>query len=220
MDFIGYCVRVDALDGYLDKMPTLQLHKDFESIIGVKHVGTTKENPHYHLVIKTSCLQQAFRFRLRKIFDAGKGNGHMSIKPWDGKQEAISYLFHEDPNALLVIQYNVSDETVASAKALNQQIQRDVEVSKEKASYRAEDVVYQILVKKQESCCARDPFRISDRDIGTMLILHCMRSGKYAPQPWLVRAMATRIQFRLLNGSVDDEQAFAEEVSRNIFYDK
>lgn len=220
MEFKGYCVRIDAMEGYSDKISGLTLaHSDFECIIGVKHVGTSKENPHYHLVIQTKCLHQAFRFRLRKIFDAGKGNGHMSIKPWDGKQEAISYLFHEDPNAVLVIKHNVSDEAINSAKALNQRIQEDVVKSKEKASWKAEDVVYGILVERQALRPALNPLIVTDREIGTMLILHCMRSGKYAPQPWLVRAMAARIQFRLLDGSPDKEEEFAEEMSRRIFYD-
>lgn len=221
MDFNGYCVRIDALDGYAAKFGGMSLaYPDFESIIGVKHVGTSKENPHYHLVIKTKVLQQAFRVRLRKIFDQGKGNGHMSIKPWDGKQEAISYLFHEDTNATVVVRHNVSDEAIADARALNEHIQLEVEKSKEKASHRAEDVVYQeLLVEKEKHDTRRGPFTVDERQLGARLILCCLRTGKYAPQPWLVRAMVTRIQFRLIGGEDTLEVEFAQELSRRIFWD-
>lgn len=210
MDYIGYCVRVDAIDGYADKLPMLRAHTDFESIVGVKHTGSSKENPHYHLVIRTRCKDQAFRVRLRTIFDQGKGNGHMSIKSWDGKQEAISYLFHEDPDASLVIKHNVSDETIAECKVLNRNISQMVLDAKTKASWRAEEIVFEQLVKEKVS-------HPRDTDVATRLILCCLRTGKYTPQPWLVRAMTERIQFRLLNGVEEAEQDFASRLARNIF---
>lgn len=212
MDYIGYCVRVDALDGYLDKIPMMKAYEDFSSIIGVKHHGASKENPHYHFVVKTNAKDQAFRVRLRKIFDQGKGNGHMSIKPWDGKREAISYLFHEDPDATLVIQHNISDETVSEAKVVNRQISQMVLDAKTKASWRAEEIVYEELKNQPK------PYRgYNNTDIGAKLLLTCLRTGKYTPQPWLIRAMVERIQFKLLNGVEEDEQAFAFRLAQNIF---
>lgn len=215
MDYIGYCVRVDAMEGYADKLTMLKAHTDFESIVAVKHSGASKENPHYHLVIKTNVKDQAFRVRLRKIFDQGKGNGHMSIKPWDGKREAISYLFHEDPDALLVVQHNVSDETIAEARVLNKNISQMVLDAKTKASWRAEEIVYEQLQAERK----RSPdTTYTDTQIGTRLLLTCLRTGKYTPQPWLIRAMAERIQFKLLNGIEEDEEAFAFRLARQIFW--
>jgi len=221
MDYIGYCVRVDAMEGYSDKIPSLKLYDDFMSIIGVKHKGATKENPHYHFVIQTNVKDQAFRVRLRKVFDQGKGNAHMSIKAWDGKQEAISYLFHEDEDAVIVLRHNISDETVAQAKLLNRQVQQMVTDNKLKASWRAEEIVYEQIVKeraKRDAAGDREVF-LSDTEIGQRLLLTCLRTGKYTPQPWLVRAMTQRIQFKLLNGNDEDEEAFAMRLARNIFYE-
>jgi len=215
MDFIGYCVRVDAMDGYSDKIPMLKAHTDFESIVAVKHRGATKENPHFHLVIKTNVKDQAFRVRLRKIFDQGKGNGHMSIKPWDGRREAVSYLFHEDPDAVLVLQHNVSDETIAEARAINRQISQMVADAKTKASWRAEEIVYEQIVQERK----KEFTHLTDTQIGQRLIITCLRSGKYTPQPWLIRAMTQRIQFRLLNGVEEAEEDFAMRLARNIFYE-
>lgn len=221
MDYIGYCVRVDALEGYADKLSMLRAHDDFESIVAVRHVGATKENPHYHLVIKTNVKDQAFRVRMRKIFDQGKGNGHMSIKPWDGKQEAIAYLFHEDTDATLVVQYKVSDETIAECKKINREVQQMVYDAKLKASWRAEEIVFQEYFEEHKRS-KRPPLAVGglpkEHDIAARLILVCLRCGKYAPQAWLVKAMTERIQFRLLNGSEEGEEALATRLARNIYY--
>lgn len=66
MDYNGFCVRVQAIDGYASKILSLVLVKDYESIVSMKHVGKTKSNPHYHLVIKTQVKDQAFRVRMKK----------------------------------------------------------------------------------------------------------------------------------------------------------
>ena len=112
MDYNGYCVRVDARDGYAEKMLMLKSVTDYEAIVAIKHKGASGENPHYHMVVRTHVKDQAFRVRMRKVFDQGKGNGHMSIKPWDGNIDAISYLFHENEDEPLVLQHNVSNETI------------------------------------------------------------------------------------------------------------
>ena len=82
-------MRVDALEGYVDKLRSIPLCLDYKSMVAVRHTGNKGENPHYHFVIQTQVAGQAFRVRMRKIFDQGKGNGHMSIKPWDGSIDAI-----------------------------------------------------------------------------------------------------------------------------------
>lgn len=210
MDTHGYCIRVDALDGYGDKLPLLTACQDYKSIIAVKHKGTSKENPHYHLVVRTDVQQQAFRVRMRKIFDQGKGNGHMSIKQWDGNNDAIAYLFHEDEDTTVLVQHNISDETVAQAKARNRQVAEMVQASKAKASWHLEEIVYEQL--------KGDDKQHDDQYIGKLLILSALRHGKYVPQPWHIRAMTERIQFRRLNGVEEDEDRFAWRLAGQIFY--
>lgn len=217
MDTLGYCIRVDALDGYADRLMPLTLCEDYKSIIAIKHVGTTKENPHYHLVIRTNVLQQAFRVRMRKIFDQGKGNGHMSIKPWDGNNDAISYLFHEDENAKILVQHNISDETINLAKQRNRQVQQLVQASKDKASWKLEDISYEYF-SQQWKPHPNNPTTPTESTIGQHIIVTALRLGKYVPQPWLVKAMVQRIQFKLLNGNDEAEEEFAMRLSRQIFY--
>lgn len=218
MNPIGYCMRVTALDGYAAKLPMLTACCDYESILAVKHHGSTKENPHYHLVIKTDVQQQAFRVRMRKVFDKGKGNQHMSIVPWDGEFKAVSYLFHEETEtqpAEVMLQHNISDETVAKAKEMNREVQALVQSAKDKAAWHLEGIVYEEV--KADPVISASP-QVYECKIGQRLILAALRHGKYVPQPWHVRAMVQRIQFKLLNGDVDDEAEFAERLARQIFY--
>lgn len=209
MDNIGFCVRVDALDGYQDKILMLHTCTDYKSIVAMKHRGSKGENQHYHLVIQTQVQSQAFRVRMRKVFDAGKGNGHMSIKPWDGNNDALAYLFHEDEESVLLVQHNVSDETIAKCRARNREVSALVNASKSKASWLLEEVVFQQL---------KDIPYVCEADIGQQLILAALRHGKYVPQPWHVKAMTHRIQFRKLEGSEEKEEEFAMRLSRQIFF--
>lgn len=208
MDTYGYCVRVDALEGYAEKIRMLQICEDYRSIVAVRHKGRGGENPHYHLVIRTQVKSQAFRVRLKKIFDQGKGNGHMSIKPWDGCNDAISYMFHEDDNAELLIQHNVSDETIVEARQRNEQVQREIAKAKERASWKLIDEVYEQFKGKDT------PY---DVDIAKAIVLTAFRSGKYVPNDFLVKSMVRQIQFRLLEGDVTKEEAYAEYIADKIF---
>lgn len=179
--------------------------------MGVKHHGKEKENPHYHIVIKTDVKLQAFRVRLRKIFDAGKGNGNMSIKPWDGDIRAISYMFHEDELADIVVRHNCEDKTIDEAKELCKQILVSVEQSKEKASWRLEDDAYGII------CARTDAQHIEFGEIAKIIILRALRSGRYVPQQWLLKSMVERIFFRLREGDEDSEEQVALRLAKRIY---
>lgn len=219
MDVHGFCIRIDALDGYADRIRSLTYVSDYTSIVGSAHKGGSGENPHYHLVIRTRVKEQAFRVRMKKIFNLGKGNGHMSIKPWDGCNDAISYLFHEDPDAPLLIQHNVSDETVSEARKRNEQVQRDVAKAKERASWKLEEHVYEEI--KRDGIPKRSitdgQYISQETHIAKVLILTALRNNKYVPNDYLLRAMVRRIKFRLLDGDVHSEEVFALAIAQNLF---
>lgn len=84
---------------------------------------------------------------MKKIFDQGKGNGHMSIKPWDGSNDACSYMFHE-PDAAIVVRKGVSDAQLVEFKARNQHVQAEVTKAKEKASWTIEEEAYERLKER------------------------------------------------------------------------
>lgn len=211
MDVYGYCIRIDAREGYSDKIRMLVAVPEYESIVGVKHQGATQENPHYHLVIRTQIKEQAFRVRMKKIFNEGKGNSHMSIKFWDGSHKSYSYLFHEDGNATLIVQHNVSDEIIAEARLRNEQVQLEMAKAKERASWKLEDEVYELFANKPLT-------EYMDDDIAKEIILLALRSGRYMPNDYLLKSMTRKIAFRLLKGDIDKENAFAESLVRDIFH--
>jgi len=211
MNFEGFCVRLDARDGYANKLKEFVLSPDYTAVIAVKHIGKSGENPHYHAVFKTTVKDDAFRKRLKKVFDSGRGNGHMSIKPWDGALEAISYLFHEDESAELIVRRNVSDETIAKAKERNRTIQEQVRVAKERATWKVEDELY-------EEMKGLHPGQVPEElDLAYIIILRCLRSNKYVPNDWHLKAICTKLRFRLLNGDVRREQALCEQMVTRIY---
>lgn len=203
MNFEGYCVRIQAMDGYAERMRALVLTDDYLAIVAVRHRGSTGENEHYHMVIKTQVKDQAFRVRMKKVFDKGKGNGHMSIKPWDGNIDAVSYLFHEDEEAKLIVQHKVTDETIDKARSRNREVQEKMEKAKSRASWTIEQELLEDYIKTKQSPGLHE--------IAKDIVLHALRKDKYVPNDFLLKAMASKIQFKLLDGDQNDEEKFARE---------
>jgi len=201
MNFDGYCVRIQALEGYKQRIANLTVNPDYQAIIAVKHFGAKGENEHYHIVIKTSVRDQAFRVRMKKVFDSAKGNQHMSIKTWDGNIDAISYLFHEDEKAEIIIRHNVSEETILKAKERNREVQTKIEKAKSRASWTIEE---ELLQQYRQTGVKPDTYTIA-KDI----VLHALRMDKYVPNDFLLKAMASKISFKLLDGDLNDEEKFA-----------
>lgn len=192
MQHKGFLVRIDALETYREKILMLTAVEDYLSILGVQHQGVTKENPHFHLVVESMIDLQAFRKRMKKIFNLSKGNGNMSIKPWDGNEDAYSYLFHEDPNSSILVSKNIADTTIAKAKDRNLAVQREIEQYKSKATWRAEDIVRKQLDAKRSE-------KYYEREICAMLYRACLTHGKYPPtntkqNRWLLSSVGNCMQ--------------------------
>lgn len=201
MEFEGFCVRVQAMDGYAEKMRMLAQVSDYQAIVAVRHRGASGENEHYHMVVKTQVKDQAFRVRMKKVFDKGKGNAHMSIKPWDGNIDAVSYLFHEDGDAKPIVQHNVTDETIVKARERNREVQTKMEEAKKRASWTIEE---ELLESYRQRKVKPDLHTIA-KDI----VLHALRMDKYVPNDFLLKAMASKIEFKLQDGDLNREQEFA-----------
>jgi len=209
MEYNGFCVRVQALEGYAEKIMTFPLSKDYDAIVSMRHKGSTGENPHYHLVIRTNVKQQAFRVRLKKIFDLGSGNEHMSIKNWDGNIDAISYLFHEDPTGTPHLVYNVSPDTIEKARQRNVEVTQKVTAAKEKASWKIEEELMKIYEAKQ----IKPDLHTVSKDI----LLFALRNDKYPPNDFLLKSMANKILFRLQAGDLNREEEFAKMYISNLY---
>ena len=174
---------------------------DYQAIVAVRHRGASGENEHYHMVVKTQVKDQAFRVRMKKVFDKGKGNAHMSIKAWDGNIDAISYLFHEDGDVKPLVQHNVSDETIVKARERNREVQTKMEEAKKRASWTIEE---ELLESYRQRKVKPDLHTIA-KDI----VLHALRMDKYVPNDFLLKAMASKLLFKLQEADLDREEEFA-----------
>lgn len=210
MEYNGFCVRVQALDGYGEKIRMLPQVADYTSIVAMSHKGRKGDNPHYHLVVATQVKDQAFRVRLKKVFNLGKGNEHLSLRSWDGNIDAISYLFHEDPDGDPFLAHNVSAETITKAKARNREVLAGVAKAKERASWKIEEELLELY--NQSPDLSR-----SEHDIAKDIILHALRRDKYIPNDFLLKGMARKIQFKLLKGDLNGEEEFARNVVSSAY---
>jgi hypothetical protein len=171
MEF-GYCIRIDERAGYIEKIPGLALYTEITHLVVVKHRGRSRENPHFHLVVRAFIKLPALRAKLRKIFDNGKGNGHMSIKAWDYKEEALSYLFHEEEVDTPLLLKGWSDQEVSGWKARNTQVQKD----SQGASYKAVDLAIMQLERDLNGSAAS--WEVIEDEYIFNVIMGCIRDTK------------------------------------------
>lgn len=208
----GFCVRIDRYDGYEERIATLALSGDYSRILSMEHEGSAKENKHWHLVITTQVEMQAFRKRMKKIFDKGKGNGHMSIVPWDGSEKSLSYLFHEDsPTNVSAPNVNkgYSQDDVSRFRSQNIVVQDLVKKAKGKASYLLEDEVVKILQAKGGG--------FNDREVAKHILRCALDTGKYLPSDFMLKSMVDKIQYKLANGDLAAQEFVIENILSRIF---
>jgi len=199
-------MRLDDRENYSLLFDTLKMTEDYDKILGVKHKGNTKENEHYHFVFYTQVKFKAFRARMVKMFDKGKGNAHMSIKPFDGNEDALSYLFHEggDP----VINKGFAPEDIARFRIRNEKVQDEVKKAKGKASFLLEEIVYEECKNSKE--------RFTCEEIAFKIYRNAFDGGKYLPNDYQIKGMVDKIMFRLCD-TVQDETAFINSLVRRVY---
>ena len=215
MESVGYCLRVQAMEGYLEKLRAMTLSNDYVGLTAVKHGGKTGENPHYHAVVRTGVNPQAFRVRMKKLFPDGKGNQHMSIVPWDGDDKALSYLFHEDPQTTLIARKGLTDERIEELRAKNDAVQTLVKQAKQKASWTLEEDAYQFfLANPPTGGCV-----LTEKAVAARIYLIALQNDKYPPQPWLIRSMVIKVLFRMKDGELAKEEAYCQKLAENLYRD-
>lgn len=149
---MDYVLRLQALDGYQAKFETV-FGDRFSRVLCVHHTGRKGDNPHYHFCITTDYKRQALRAYLKGHFDLAKGNRHLSLKEWDGRDEACSYLFHEGTTELMCRGF--SDAQLTSFKEKNTEVQ-----AKMVRPNMVVDCAVEILVQKTGSPSKRDIFNV------------------------------------------------------------
>lgn len=203
MDSIGYFVRVQSMEGHREKIQMLTANEDYKVVFAVKHKGKTGENEHYHIIIVTGVAPQAFRVRMKKVFDKGKGNAYMSIKRYDGSEDAYAYCFHEDV-AELVVRKGVTDELIERAQQRNKQVQEQISESKQKASWTLEQDAIEYFKDRTQVP--------SEREVAERLVRIAFDRNKYVPNPYLARQIIANVRYKLCDGDLTKE----DQVVRSI----
>jgi len=124
------------------KLPAVLGWIDVSRVLAVAHKGekTEKEHMHMALVMKSDLQKQSMDVRLKKLFEV---QGHeYSSKPWDGKDEACAYMFHE-VGAPILAQLNYSVEDITRYKTINESVQAVVKINNERASFKLVDCLIQ-----------------------------------------------------------------------------
>lgn len=193
----GYFVRIVQKEGYVALIKGLGEVSDYTKILCVLHKGDKADpHEHYHISIATECKEKAFRKRMTGIFDKGKGNGHMSIKKWDGRIQANSYMFHEDgANANIIVSKGYSQEDISSFVKENAEVQKLVDNAKEKASWKLEALAEKWFRDNG------DTHNICLFEIGVKIYEIALEKEMYVPQDWLLKSMCVKILYKLADES-------------------
>lgn len=138
----------------------------------------------------------------------------MSIKPWDGNIDAISYMFHEladdqESSEAIVYRKNISDETIGKARDRNREVQDKMAQAKQRSSLTIEAELLEIYRSSKRN---PHPWEIA-RDI----VLHALRNDKYVPNDFLLKAMANKIAFKLFDGNIEKQETFAASLVMGAF---
>lgn len=204
---IGHFIRLAMLEGYVGLIQGMVEDTDYNKILCVSHKGNKDEPSHYHICVGTSVKEDAMRKRMKKLFTKGKGNGHMSIKPWidDG---AVSYCFHEQDECI-VVNKGFTEEEITKAKKANGKIQEEIKKAKEKASWKLEEQAYNVLKAKEK------PY-YTEMEIGMCVVTLALSGDKYVPNDWLLRAMVSKLQWRLAGNEYEQEMIVSAIVKKAL----
>lgn len=164
-------IRIDYPHEHVTtKVKVIEGWVDCVDMLAATHVGDKGENPHFHAVIRLSSelQKQSFDARLKTLFNWKKGTDY-STKPWDGKDGACSYLFHET-SAMVVSNKGFTPEDIQRFKDLNSKVQEVVAVNKERGTKKS---VQRIIDKLPEDC--------GHYDIGNVMLNEIYAGEMYHP---------------------------------------
>lgn len=206
----GYFVRLQQLEGYGDLLREVMGQSDYTKVYCLAHKGErTDPNPHWHLAITTTVKEKAFRKRMNAVFTKGKGNGHCSIKQWDGNIKAMSYMFHEEDDfGVPFINKGYSESDTEQFKKLNKDVKVLVEKAKQKAAWKLEEKVMDFYKLNP-----RDYY--TEFDVGYKFWEIALENDMYPPNDWLLKSMVAKVIYKL-SSNVDRHYFITEMVKKSL----
>lgn len=188
----SYFVRLNLHPGYEEILLELTKSPKYPLFLIISHVGSKKENPHFHLIVQTLQKPGAFRAFLKSRFDKGKGNGHMSIKSWDGNNRAVQYLYHEE------------DCKVLCSKGFSQEFldeQKDLATKFKEGKSKYTDALFEHILEviddPKKNCEFYSGNRWDERNICYAVWDVCRDEKKSYPNKYLLENIIRKIQAHL-----------------------
>lgn len=201
----AWFVRVDGAKEFLKtKLNEFRGKLDTKKLYGVYHTGDKHDNPHCHFVIETSSTvqKQSFALRCKTLFGIEKRSQY-SVNVWDGKIEAIAYMFHED-GAEELARLGVTDEEIDEAKKINESTKKVVAVNKQKASGK--------LVEKALEAFPEEPTR---REVLMFMLKEIRDGNNYHPGEGRLKMFVEEVMVR----RTGDLEWYAEQLERRLWRD-
>lgn len=203
-----YAIRIDDREGYKELLTTFFTEVDYKDVLIVSHSGRTGENIHYHICVSTTLKSQALRKRLKVVFTLGKGNGHMSLKDWDGNEKALSYMFHED-EATIIYNKTYSTDDISRFKEINATVQADIKNNSPNT-----------IVSKVVTDLLENPKRYRDhKSIFFAISTIIYENGDFFPNKFQMDRWITKVQMLLCQDDEFSRRRFFE-MKYNEMYDK
>lgn len=185
-------LRLQDYQGYRESFDSV-FGDRFVRLLCVKHLGKSRENPHYHFVFRTDYKDSALRKYLKSQFTQGKGNGHMSLKPWDGQDEALSYMFHEGTEPVMNKGYT-QDE-------INGYKEKDLTI---RESHVKPGDVCGVMVEKLKAKHPRYSDQIDRKNIFTELYKYYKAKGDWLPNRYQMERYINKVRM-ILTPDVKDQ---------------
>jgi len=191
----NYLLRLQSVDGYRDLFPLTFNTTRFPRVLGVQHFGRNGDNPHYHFCITCDYKKDALRKYLKTKFTEGKGNKHVSLKDWDGKDQACSYLFHEGTEP--IISEGFSIEEIEEYKKLNHAVKE--QIKKNAPSKIVQDATEYFTPRYADGFTQHTR---KEQEIFVWIMLRLKRNGDWIPNKFQITRWIDRI---IANIDNDDE---------------
>lgn len=199
-----YRTQVDLLNGQL--VLTKQMEDmtwwmaDHVRFLAVAHVGEKTEKEHVHCLIELSESKQKQTVDKRYKRECGVSGPNYSSKVWDGDMGAGagSYLFH-DPTARILANVGFTDEQLDNFRKLNQDVQKVIEVNKQRASGRCVERLLHLIVDSGRNW--------TRREIARKLITDIREGVMYEPGDYVLRRYIEEIYSKQLQGNDWDKYA-------------
>lgn len=195
-----YFCRIADLEGYRKLLTDKFISKDITHALALGHKGEHEDNAHIHIALTfaEAIKSDTLRKRFSLLFTLGKGNGHISVKKWDGNDRALSYMFHEETEDI-VLSKGYSPEDIEKYKTKDQEVKADYKTNRDNS----------IFAHTQRVCLANANF--SPAYIIRVYMLELHKRGKMYPGDYKMKNIVETIR------SNNDLEKSIQEIVERIY---